>query len=398
MADNFFFLQDKEYKIQKGWKIFIWIVAPPLIALFAWLGFAPFFAEHFNWILFAILFPTSIVFTLWFAYMFLDSVSYKFEIKDDRFTYQSLLLRRSINFDDVLGYRTDDNYIRVEPKARHAKDIKLSRYTQNADEIIEFLQTRFEALDHSDAMKEEADILSSNEYGTTEESRLARLRQARTVARVVNTIGIGICVWLFFKPVPYDVALYSGVAFPFLVLGVLMNFRGLIKVDDKKDSKYPSVTYGLVLTCCGLVIRVLDFELVDYVQLWLYSIIPFLGMLLLCRMAIGKIVLRKFLDYLSIFCLAAILMFYSVSGYAVLNCLPDQSKPTDHTAKILEKTVSKGKTTSYYILLTPWGPRSEAKKVSITRSEYDRAEVGEEVQIFLKDGLLNIPWFYLAVN
>ncbi|HMG88983.1 MAG TPA: hypothetical protein VK589_02950 [Chryseolinea sp.] len=398
MEGNFFSLQDKEYKIEKKWKVFIWIIVPPLIASFVWLGFVPFLAKQFNWVVFVILVPTSIVITLWFVYMFLDSVSYRFAIKDGKFTYRSLLLRRSIDFDDVRGYRIDDNYIRVEPKGRLSKEIKLSKYTQDAGEIMEFLRTHFEALDHTDAAKEQADILSNNEYGITEESRLSRLKQAKIVARVVNATGIGICLWLFLKPVPYDMALYSGVAFPFLVLGVLMHFRGLIKLDEKKGSKYPSVTYGYILACCGLVIRVLDFELVDYLNLWIYSIIPALGMLLLFRMAVGKVVLEKFLDYVSIFSLAAILVFYSVCGYTVLNCLPDQSKPAHFTAKVLEKTVSKGKTTTYYILLTPWGPRTESKKVSITRSEYDRAEVGEEVQIFLKSGLLNLPWFYIDVN
>ena len=398
MQDNFFFIQGKEYKIQKGWKVLIWIISPPLIALFVWIGFFPFAAKQLNWVVVAILVPCSIVMTVWFTYMFLDSITYKFAVKDNRLIYRSLLTSRSINFEDVLGYRIDDNYIRVEPRDDRNKEIKLSKYTQDSAEILEFLSNRFEALDYSDAIKEESDILTNNEYGFTEESRLARLKQARFAARVVNAVGIGICVWVFIKPIPYDLALYTAVAYPFFVIATVMYYQGMIKFDDKKGSKYPSITYGFVLACCGLVIRTLDFELLYPSRLWLYSIIPFLGMLLLFRMARGSVARAKFVDAISTYILIGFVAIYSACGYTVLNCLPDRSKPILYAAKVLEKTTSKGKTTSYYILLTAWGPRTESERVSITHAEYERATVGEEVQIFLKDGLLNLQWFYLHVD
>jgi hypothetical protein len=398
MADNFFFLQNKEYKIQKSWKVLIWVITPPLIALFIWIGVVPFSAKQLNWVVVAILVPSSIVITLWFTYMFLDSVTYRFVIKDGEFIYRSMLLRRSINFNDVRGYRIDDNYIRVEPRDKRNKEIKLSKYTQDSAEILEFLSDRFESLDHSDAIKEEADILTNNEYGFTEESRLTRLKQARFAARVVNAIGIGICVWVFIKPVPYELALYTAVVYPFFVIVTVMYYKGMIKFEEKKGSKYPSITYGFVLACCGLGIRTLDFELLYPSRLWLYSIIPFLGMLLLFRMARGGITNGKFVDAISTYILIGFVAIYSACAYTVLNCLPDKSTAGLYSAKVLEKTTTKGKTTSYYILLTPWGPRTESEKVSITHAEYERTKVGEEVQIFLKDGLLNLQWFYLQVN
>ncbi len=50
----------KEYKIAKGWAIFIWIMAPVLIGLFGFLGVMPFIADKINLTLVLVLTPISI--------------------------------------------------------------------------------------------------------------------------------------------------------------------------------------------------------------------------------------------------------------------------------------------------------------------------------------------------
>jgi hypothetical protein len=65
---------------------------------------------------------------------------------------------------------------------------------------------------------------------------------------------------------------------------------------------------------------------------------------------------------------------------------------------VLAKRISSGKTTSYYLELGEWGPRDEVADVSVSNSTYKNVEIGEMVNVYLKKGKLNIPWFIIAKN
>jgi hypothetical protein len=96
---------------------------------------------------------------------------------------------------------------------------------------------------------------------------------------------------------------------------------------------------------------------------------------------------------------ALILIFicasYGASAVISLNSILDKSLPSVYKAKIIEKRISNGRSTSYYLNLSPWGSRTEEKDVDVKKSLFDRAKIGDSVHIYVRNGSLGIPWFDL---
>jgi len=49
--------------------------------------------------------------------------------------------------------------------------------------------------------------------------------------------------------------------------------------------------------------------------------------------------------------------------------------------------------TTYYLDLSPWGPRTEHEQVSVDKNLFNRANVGDTVEVYLYEGRLKAKWF-----
>jgi hypothetical protein len=109
-----------------------------------------------------------------------------------------------------------------------------------------------------------------------------------------------------------------------------------------------------------------------------------------------EITFKKKLDYLTVSSLALFLFAYSFGTVIHINCYYDNSEAEYFTAKVLDKRISSGKSTSYYLELSTWGKQEEVDEVSISKGFYNRIEVGDEVNIYFRNGKLKIPWFIVT--
>jgi hypothetical protein len=78
------------------------------------------------------------------------------------------------------------------------------------------------------------------------------------------------------------------------------------------------------------------------------------------------------------------------------NALLDDAAPEEFEAQITDKHISTGKSTTYYLTLAPWGPRTEAEDITVTQDFYEQASVGETIPLLLYPGALEVP--YLIVE
>ena len=63
----------------------------------------------------------------------------------------------------------------------------------------------------------------------------------------------------------------------------------------------------------------------------------------------------------------------------------------------MDKRISNGRRNrkTYYIEVAPWGHHYDKEEISISKDHYQDLEIGDTVKIDLKEGLFNIPWFYV---
>ena len=91
------------------------------------------------------------------------------------------------------------------------------------------------------------------------------------------------------------------------------------------------------------------------------------------------------------------LLFFSIIS---INCTFDQSSPSTYIANVLEKRISRGtkRPDRYIIKIGNWNSNYSEEEISISKAKYNDIEVGEEINVYLNKGMLNIPWLTVGVN
>ncbi|MEP4531635.1 MAG: hypothetical protein ABJ004_01025 [Cyclobacteriaceae bacterium] len=384
----------QEFKTAKGWSIFIYLFTPLLIALFVFLGVMPFTADEFSWLLVLLLVPMSVGMTFFMIYGLISTYKGKLIIQSDRVVEIGVFKNKELELSNIKGYRTDQNYTYLVPKNTDSKHIKVSQYIGNKAAFNQWLYTNFQDIDTIESAQDVEEILTNEEFGRTVEEREDKLKWARLVARTLNAIGSILAAVLFFYPRPYDVVTLIALIFPVFILASLHLFKGLIRIDQKNNSGYPSIIYGLIFPGMALALRsFMDFDILEYSNFWLPTIAVTVVTCLIMFSTTTELKFKKIADYVTVISILAFVFVYSYGGVINYNCIYDESQAEIYSSEVLDMRVSTGKTTSYYVELEPWGPVAEKEEVTVSESLYNRLEVGESVNIYLMNGKMNIPWF-----
>jgi len=84
---------------------------------------------------------------------------------------------------------------------------------------------------------------------------------------------------------------------------------------------------------------------------------------------------------------------YAFGFLITTNVAFDESEPDFYTAEVIDKHVSSGKTTTYYLKLNEWGPQTEVKDVSVAKEIYNNKEIGDRAIVYFNQGLYKIPYY-----
>ncbi len=246
----------KEYRISKSWAVFIYITAPLLIGLFGWLFIMPFVTGSKNDLkLFWILGPISIGMIVLMVIGLLDTVKGKFVIDNDKIFSISAFSNRELLLNEIKGYRLGDKYIFIESNNEDKKRIKISTYFGKTGEIIEWLSNHYPDLDTVQAEQEKEEILNNEEFGWSIEQREEKLTKTHKVAKVLNWTGGLIAAWVLFLPNPYEYAIIASIILPVICVIVLKYFGGLITIDERKNTAYPTIAWAIFASSIALLFK-----------------------------------------------------------------------------------------------------------------------------------------------
>ena len=387
----------KEYKIGKGWAIFIYIFAPLLIALFVWLLIMPFVLEDTPIELFYVFGPISLGMIVLMVVGLLDTINGKVIISSDTLNIRSTFINRDLKFNEIKGFEVEKNHIFILPNTERKKRIKISIHISNSNELITWLGSRFPDLHQVNEAEEKAEILGNLDYGRNSEERSSQLKQAKIVAKVLNGLGGLILVWTIFRPEPYEYAIWASISLPIIAILVVVYYKGLIRIDEKKGSAYPTVFFAILMSCCGLFLRgLIDYTIFNYTNIWMPSIMIMIALIALVVFGTKAFKFKKAKDYFSLLSLSLFFFGFGYGSIVILNCTYDDSVPKSYTSKIIDKRISTGKMTTYYLELKAWGPQTKDDDVSVSKELYENLEINNNVNIYLKKGRFNIPWFIVT--
>lgn len=389
----------KEYKLGRGWAIFAIIFSPLLIALFGMLLIMPFIPglnENLSPAILWFSVPLSLGMMFLGLVTLMDAIKGKFVIDFDRVKNVSTLGNRELLFTEIKGYRTDDKYIYIESNAPHLKKVKVSKYTSGSAEIEGWLAERYPDLDRAKAEEEKEAIFANNDFGFSVEERTERFNQASSVAKTLNILGGVVGAWVIFFPRPYEIALWCAIAIPLLCLPVIKYYKGLIRIDKRKDSPYPSIFISLLLPCVGVFLRaLLDYNIFDHTKIWMPMCVIALVMTAVVIIKNEELKSGK-KAFGAILMITLLSLAYGFGLVIFVNCFYDQSAPEMFSSEVLSKRISSGKTTSYYLELAPWGNRKTAEDVDVSKDFYFQVNQRDTVNIYFMKGKFDIPWFELS--
>ncbi|MDR6560446.1 MULTISPECIES: hypothetical protein [unclassified Arcicella] len=390
----------REYKIAKGWAIFMYVSATLLIVLFSWalmMSFIPSMNEDMNSTAYWFIISISLIMIALMIVGIIETKKSKLVIDKEQVFIVSTFSNRELMFDEIMGYRITDKYIIIESNNEHKKQLKVSKYFENTNEIVVWLSKNYSDLNVVESKQEKEEILNNEEFGWTIEQREEQLIKAHKTAKYLNWIGGIIGAWTIFLANPYEYAMTASIIFPVICVCIIRYFKGLIRTDDKKDSAYPTAFLAIFAPSMGLCIRaLLDYNIFDYSNVWIPTILIALAYIAILTIGNKEFKFNKVKDYLRLLGFSIFLFGYSYGAVIALNCIYDQSVPENFNATVLSKRINSGKATTYHLELTSWGYQKEINEVTVPEELYNQLGKNDNVNIYFMKGRFDIPWFIVS--
>ncbi len=384
----------KEYRISRGWGIFIYISATVMIGFFTWMICLPFIEnKEIDLELYVFLWPMFFGMIVIMALGIIETYKGKFVIAEDHIYVVGTFSTKKLYLEEINGFRKIDSYIYIIPLSKEQKTIKISTYYKNQDEIEHWLNAHLIDLNLIDEHIERQEILADENIGEDETERLAFLKKAKRAAKELNILGVIIGFWMYFGEAPNHVGIIASVAMPIICLFVMKYYKGLIKIIDNSRA-CPSIFIAFIASSTGLCLRALfDYNFYDIDQIWFPTSIILVFYMLVLLYGNKDFSLKKAKDYISIFAISLFVLEFSFGMAVMTNCIYDDSKPEIYQAVVISKRVDSGRINTYYVKLTPWRTQSHVEEIMVNKQVYSSLEPKKPVTIYYRKGLLDIPWF-----
>ena len=381
----------KEYKLAKGWQVFMWITLPLIMASGLYLLFEPLISgsEHFDLNKYLILATMGLFIVIFCIFCFRDLIVSKIIVTKNAITVRSSFGTRHLEFHEIKGISVVNNFLVLKPHNKDKKKISISSYIGDFSELQNFLRDRLIDLDEKDLEEDQKMILQDDTFGISEEDRSEHLKQVAFKARIINIAGVVSGAWVFIYPRPYDVAIISSACVLLAAIALVRTSGGLLHFGSKKNSAYPSVTVAVFSSSLSMAIRTLiDFEVYDYSPLWLSLSIATVITLVLLFPSHRE---RKYNPAAIVETIIASLAF-GFGSVLFYNCYYDNSIPVENHVAVISKRISSGKTTTHYLSVTSWGNRADGDELTVSKNQYNKTSEGDSVTVYLSKGKLGIPW------
>jgi len=330
---------------------------------------------------------------------FINTIYGKLVIDKNKIYTKGLLNNKQIYFNEIKGYRITEHFIFIE--AKNSKNrIKVSSYYEKGYEIKDWLTINYKNLDEVERTQEKQEILSNHQLGWTVKEREAQLTKTKRLAKILNWSGTFIAVGTILLLNSFKYIILLCILFPIICLVIIIFSKGLLRIDERKNTSYPTLFWAFFITTSVVFLRgFMFYKIFDYTNVWLPSIIIALGFITILVINNQGYVFNKAEKFSTFLTLSLFIMFgYGFGTTINLNCVFDNSKPIIYKTTILKKRISTGKNTSHYFQLEKWNNQKEPKEVAVQKDFFEKHNVNDTITIHLKNGKLNIPWFELKDN
>jgi hypothetical protein len=214
--------------------------------------------------------------------------------------------------------------------------------------------------------------------------------EARVVANLLTVAGAALGAWALLYPHPWPVIVAACVAAPGVAAVVINASGGAIGFDSPKGSRKPSVGFLAIFPTAGMALRV---AFATHFVNWGDFLIPAaLGAIVAggAMVVATPAIQRRSVAVAGLGFLGAI---WGVVAFMGVDTAADLQSPRNFTPTVLDQRISRGKSTSYYLTVSPWGPHTGNGEISVESKVYYGVGPGQTVCVTLHAGLLHAAWY-----
>ena len=229
---------------------------------------------------------------------------------------------------------------------------------------------------------------------TTEPAEARGKHPAAAINAVIWTMATIVAVWAWIVPRPYAALIWANVLTPLLGIPLVFWSKGKVKVVFLGKDEPPQIIPPFFF--CGLVlcIRALDRPILASSTIFLCAAalsLPFAA--LAWRYSDERA--KGFRKILNTTIALAVALVYSAGTIVTLDRVLDTTTPMLGRLKIVEKYISRGRSTSYMISVSPPEAADPRLAFNVGQSAYDKLAVDDVLLIGEHKGAFGVRWFDL---
>jgi hypothetical protein len=331
---------------------------------------------------------------LLFAYIFFVLPNKRIEINGEEIRQIGLFSTKSLTVREIDGYRLiADRTLTLVPRTPDRPMLKIDLILQNSLELVDWAQQYFKDLNATGYEEDLAEIYRDENLGASLEEKAKTFKGINKCCNVLNIsfLLLGM-VWCGLWPRPYQMVIWFLAILPLVAMLFAIRFRGLVTLDAKRYSAYPSVVVAFLTAPLILAIRaVADWNILEWDKFWVPFALLSLGLLSAVYWLIPDLT-KKFGKAMIfvLFCAA-----YGYGTTVTVNGILATSNYRRYHPKIIEKCSVINRGVTYYITLSPWGPKKKDVEVRVRRWVYNKYSIGDAATVYVRDGKFGIPFYFV---
>jgi hypothetical protein len=297
-------------------------------------------------------------------------------------------------FSEMEGFRVftgKNSFLKIMGK--DGSKLQITAFSDFKDKA-EITATISEHCVNLDAAEREAQmkvLLADESMGSNEEERAEALKSNTKIALYFNMVSIAFPIAILWFHLTWVNSLMA--LWPVLGIVLLIRSQGRLKfISMKKNSPMPNLIFGFAFPAGTLFFTTFfSLNLIHEAGAWLPSIfVALILTTLLYTFGLNKVE-GKIAGQVSVMLVVSIL--YSSGAYLFLNKTLDTAPFQTYPASIVDRGVTTGKSTSYWVTLTDFGPYKGAHRMDVSHSVYEVTQIGDTVKVDLHPGKFNLAWY-----
>lgn len=308
--------------------------------------------------------------------------------------YTSFLYRRELLWDAIKGYQWKEGTLVLIPIQKERKKVRVSGQRLGCDKIADWIMARYPDLNNKMTNERVMAAYKADPHYQN------KVRMAKYTARAFNIAGFVLMVscFAFIRPLPFTdflrwVPLLIIVMLAAIPVALEYHKGWLIVSENKREQTLPGILLAVLFGAAGLFVFSIPVFNIELKILWtaISVIVMVFTSLVVFASRHMKITMGN-----KIWGVISFLIFFIPAAFGsvvYLNTFFDRSPAQLFETKVYDKRISRGRSTSYYLVVSPWGPVTSKVSISVGRKKYEAANINDVVTMELHQGAFGVPWY-----